>query len=121
MADATLADVDDLYGQRAMTDAEADALVQQANRLADDAYAGRLATLTQLEGDEADFKALLAAHFWTLREGEAQSENQSGGSISYNLTTGSLEDGLTETRWGRMATTYLRSNASVAVSLARRR
>lgn len=121
MADTTVSDVDDLYGDRAMTDSEADSLVNMANRLGNEVFAGKLRTLDEVEGNEKDFKAYLAAHMWTLREGEAQSDSQAGGSISYNLTGGDIEDGLSETRFGRMAKTYLRSGASVSVEIARRR
>jgi hypothetical protein len=121
MADTSRSDVDAIYGQRGMSDSDADTLVSQANRLADDVFSGQLRTLSEIEGNEKDFKTLLAAHLWTLREGEAQSESQTGGSITYNITTGDLKDGLSETRFGRMAQAYLRDSASVSVELARRR
>lgn len=121
MTDTTQSDVDNLYGNRAMTDAEADELVSMANRLADQVFSGKIRTFGEVEGSEKDFKTLLAAHLWTLREGEAQSESQAGGSISYNVTAGNVEDGLSETRFGRMAQTYLRSGASVGVEIAHSR
>lgn len=121
MANTTRSDVDDLYGNRAMSDSAADSLVSMANRLADDVFSGKLRTLDETEGNEKDFKTALAAHFWALREGEPQSESQGGGSVSYNVTPGNIEDGLSETQFGRMAQTYIRDGASVSVEIARRR
>lgn len=122
MTDTTRSDVDAIYGDRAMSDSDADSLVAMANRLADDVFGGMLRTLSEVEGDEKDFKTLLAAHMWTLREGEAQSESQTGGSVSYNWQNpGDLQASLTETRFGRMARTYLRSEAGISVEIARRR
>lgn len=101
-----------------MTDAEADALVSIANRLADDVFSGRVRTLSEREGNDKDFKTFLAAHIWALREGEAQSESQAGGSISYNVVAGQIQANLSETRYGRMAETYLRDQSSIGVEIA---
>lgn len=108
MTDTTRSDVAALYGSYGMSDSDADALVAQANRLADDVFSDQIVFTSETQGDEKDFKTLLAAHLWALREGEAQSENQAGGSVTYNVTTGDVSDSLSETRWGRMAQAYLR-------------
>lgn len=121
MTDTTRSDVDAIYGSRGMTDSDADALVDQANRLADDVFGGTTRTLSEIEGNVKDFKTLLAAHLWALREGEAQSENQAGGSVTYNVAQGDISDSLSETRYGRMAQAYIRDGASIAVEVARRR
>lgn len=118
MADTTRSDVDAIYGDRAMSDTDADALVSIANRLADDTFGGMLRTLGEVEGNEKDFKTFIAAHLWALREGEAQSESQAGGTITYNVVSGQLEDSLSETRYGRMAQAYIRDGASIGVEIA---
>lgn len=122
MTDTTRSDVDAVYGDRAMSDGDADSLVSIANRLADDVYGGRIRTLGEVEGNEKDFKTYIAAHLWALREGEAQSESQTGGSVNYTWSSpGDAEESLTQTHWGRQALMYLRSGASISVELARRR
>lgn len=120
--DTTRSDVDSVYGQRAMSDSAADDLVGMANRLADDVYSDKIRTLGEREGNEKDFKTLLAAHYWALREGEAASESQTGGSVSYAWAQAQADDAtLTETRFGRQARTYLRSELSIGTEIARRR
>ena len=110
-----LADVDALYGKRAMTDSAAQELIQMAVRLADTVYSGRIRATGEVEGDRSDFVALLAAHLWSLREGEPQSESQTGGSVSYNVLSGDVDDSLSETRYGRMAKAYVRDGSSLGV------
>lgn len=118
MADTDRATTDSIYGDRAMSDSDADALVSIANRLADDVFGGRVRTLGEVEGNDKDFKTFLAAHLWALREGEAQSESQAGGSVSYNVVVGDVQEHLSETRYGRMAQAYLRGGASIGVEIA---
>lgn len=119
MADTTRSDVDAVYGQRAMTDADADSLVTIANNLADDVFGGRQRTLGEVEGNEKDFKTYLAAHLWALREGEVTSESQAGGSVSYNWSNPSAEElQLSQTRYGRLARTYIREGANISVEWA---
>lgn len=122
MADTTRSDVDAVYGNRAMSDSDADTLVSIANRLADDVFGGRIRTLGEVEGNEKDFKTYVAAHLWALREGESQSDSQTGGSVSYTWSTpAEANESLRQTHWGRMALGYTRSGASISVELARRR
>lgn len=116
MADTTRSDVEDIFGDSALTDAEKDNIVSIANRLADDAYSGQLRTLGEIEGNEKDFKTFLAAHMWELAEGgEISSESQTGGNVTFNHMTGDVTDSLTETRFGRQCLLYLRHGASISV------
>lgn len=116
MADTTFQDVDDIYEDREMTESDAHRLVEMANRLADDVFGGRLRTLSEIEGDQKDFKTLLAAHIWAIREGEIQSENLGGAtSVTYTWMSGRVEDTLSETRYGRIARLYIRDNASIGI------
>lgn len=99
-----------------LPDESKDALLIQAQTEATTIYSERVSTLPTLEGDEDEFVKLLAAHKWELAEGgEAQSENSSGGSVTYNTVTGEAMSPLTQTRYGREALKHLRSNASIGV------
>lgn len=118
MADTTRSETDAIYGDRAMSDSDADALVSIANRLADDVFGGKVSRLGEVEGNDKDFKTFLAAHLWALREGEAQSESQAGGTVTYNVISGRVEDNLSETRYGRLAQAYIRDGASIGVEIA---
>lgn len=105
-----------------MSDSDADSLVNIANRLADDVYGGAIRTLGEVEGNEKDFKTYLAAHLWAVREGESQSESQTGGSVNYTWSSpAEAESALAQTHWGRMALAYTRSGASISTEIARRR
>lgn len=103
----TLADVDAIYTQRALTDAEAQRLIDMA---------GRLAREYEVDGDYTDFATLLAAHIWTLAEGgEVGSESQTGGSVSYVVNASGSESGggsLRDTRYGRMAANYIEGDGA---------
>lgn len=121
MTDTTVEAVESMKPQSGLGDAAKVDLVQQANRYVDDVYSGLVRTLSEIEGDEQDFKTLLAAHFWELAEGgEAQSENQAGGSISFNVQGGNIEEELAlgQTRYGRMAFGYIRRDAQIGIEWA---
>lgn len=79
-----------------------DALLTQAQNVVNDLYGGDTATVAELEGNQDDAITWLTAHMWELAEGgETQSENSSGGSVSYNTVTGEWRSSLSETRYGR--------------------
>lgn len=120
MTNTTRSEVENLKPQSGLTDSEKDALVSQANRYADDVYGGLVRTLSEVEGDEKDFKSLIAAHMWELAEGgELQSENQAGGSVSFNVTAGDTDEAaLAQTRYGRLALGYIRQGGQVSVEWA---
>lgn len=119
MADTTRPAVEDLKPESGLTTGEKDALVEMANRFADDVFGGTVRTIGEVEGDDSDFKRLLAAHFWELAEGgEVQSESQSGGSLSYNVNPGNVEQSLDQTRYGRMARAYIRQGGQIGVEWA---
>jgi hypothetical protein len=114
----SLQEVDEQYGdgRRTLSDSAAENIIDRADRLADDVYSSRVAREGQIEGNEKDFKVLLACHLIELTEGgEIQSQNQTGGSVSYNTVTGDPLDSLSETRWGRLAETYIRDNQSISI------
>lgn len=111
----SLEKVDALYGNRVMNDMAATMLIDMADRLADLTFGGTVSRLSEVEGDVDDFKTLLAAHLWALREREASSESQTGGSVTFSVTPGELRASLSESRFGRMASAYLRDSVSIGV------
>lgn len=114
----TVADVEalDAQGWQHLDSAKKTALLDMAESEADTLYSGRVSRLPTLEGNKEDFIKLLAAHKFELAEGgEAQSESSTGGSVSYNTVTGDRIDGLSETRYGRQASEYLRSKQSISI------
>lgn len=120
MADTTRSEVESYMPQSGLTDGEKDTLVSVANRFANDVYGGTVRTIGETEGNEKDFKSLIAAHLWTLAEGgEVQSQNQAGGSIAYNVNAADVDQtALAQTRWGRMALGYIRDGGQIGVEWA---
>lgn len=120
MTDTTRSDVDAVYGDRAMTDSDADSLVSIANRLVDDTFGGQVRTLGEIEGNEKDFKTYVAAALWAIREGETSSESQAGGSVTYNFSNPSeMKTWLANlNRYGAVASGYIRDSSSHGVEIA---
>lgn len=91
-------------------------IIDFAEREVKGLYGGRVATLSETEGDLDDLIALVAAHKLELAEGgEAQSESATGGSVNYNTVTGENLMGWSETRYGRQALDYLRQLQSIGI------
>lgn len=120
MADTSRSDVDAVYGDRAMSDSDADTHVGIANRLVDDTFGGQVRTQGEIEGNEKDFKTYVAAALWAVREGESNSESQAGGSITYNFNNPSeMKSWLANlNRFGATAAGYIRDSASFGVEIA---
>ena len=116
MADPSASDVKEYYGTTALTDSEIDSLIANASTMVDDIYGGRLVGFPEVEGTEKEYKALFTCHLIALREGgESQSESQTGGSITYNVSTAEATNELGDTKWGRMFSGYLRDEQSFNV------
>lgn len=91
-------------------------LLDIAEREANSIYSGQVSTLPTIEGDKDDFIRYLAAHKFEQAEGgEAQSESNTGGSVSYNTVTGEVINDLSQTRYGRTAREYLRDESSIGI------
>lgn len=87
--------------------------VREAIAERDSLYTERMSRLPTLEGDAEVFSNNLAAHKLEIREGgEAQSESGEGGSVSY--TTGSVDEYLSLTRYGKTALRHIRMDESIA-------
>lgn len=112
-------DVDALYAKRQMSDDRAERLREMAVRLTNNNFGGAVRGSSEIEGSEVDFAIALTAHLWALREGVAASESQEGESLSYQRLAGSPGDGLSETRYGRMAIGFLRGQQSTGIEKAR--
>ena len=114
----TVSDVEDWASKEwnALDSTKKQNLLDKADRFVSSNFGGRVSTLPEIEGDRDDLISLVAAHFYELSEGgEAQSESSTGGSINYNTVTGETYNGLSETRYGRMALEYVRDEQSVGM------
>lgn len=114
----TISDVEswDSKSWNALDSTQKQDLVDRAERYVDDILTKRTSTVSTIEGALDDLKTLIAAHFWTLAEGgEAQSESATGGSVNYNTVTGEVYNGLSETRYGRMALEYIGDEQSTGI------
>lgn len=105
-------------GQTSKSDSTIQDIIDEAERLTDNIYSGQVAREGELQGDRDDFIRLIALHKLTLSEGgEMQSESQTGGTVNYNLSNAGDGLGLSQTRFGREASTYLREEISIGFEL----
>jgi len=96
--------------------------IDDAEREADTVFSKRMSNLPNLDGDRDIFIKNLAAHKLELHEGgEAQSESNAGGNVSYNLQAGSQEvmQYLGMTRYGRTAALHIRDAESIGIAVDR--
>jgi len=96
--------------------------IDDANDEADSVFSKRMSNLPNLDGDRDIFIKNLAAHKLELHEGgEAQSESNAGGNVSYNLQAGSQEvmQYLSMTRYGRTAALHIRDTESIGIAVDR--
>jgi len=116
MTDPSASDVKEYYGNTALTDTEISNVISRASTVVDDVYGGRLLGFPETEGTEKEYKALFTCHLIALREGgESQSESQTGGSITYNVSTAEATNELGDTKWGRMFSGFLRDEQNFNV------
>jgi len=111
-------DVTDLSstGFAQMSDAKLDRAIKGAIADATSIYTDRFARMPTLDGDAEEFRLNLAAHKATIAEGgEAQSESNSGGNVSYNTVTGDAVDRLQQTRYGREAADHVRDRQGLGL------
>ncbi|AHG00919.1 hypothetical protein HALLA_12105 [Halostagnicola larsenii XH-48] len=94
---------------------QAELLIEAADRMDRDIFGQQVLYTSRTHGNRKDRIILLAAHKWALREGEAQSESQAGGSVSYNTVTGETQDSLTQTKWGREYLGYLEDQPNIGI------
>ena len=119
----TVTDVEN-YGAKGWQQLDPDVkteLLDHAEKLIQNQFNDRVATLPTLIGDQDNATKLLTAHLWELAEGgEAQSESGEGGNVTYNTVTGETINSLTETRYGRMfSDLYLRDRMGIGVVRSR--
>jgi len=95
-------------------------LIREAIGEASTLYTGQYARLPTLDGDAETFRLNLAAHKMELAEGgEAQSESNAGGNVSYNTVTGDAISDLEHTRYGRTALKHVRDRQGIGVQRSR--
>lgn len=96
-----------------LSDDRKDELIRESLGERDTLYSEKMSRLPTLDGDAEVFTLNLARHKWELAEGgQAQSESGEGGSVSYQ--SGSVEDYLSLTRYGKTALRHVREDASIA-------
>jgi len=95
-------------------------LIREAIGEASTLYTGRYSRLPTVDGDNETFRLNLAAHKMTIAEGgEAQSESNAGGNVSYNTVTGEAMDDLTHTRYGKTALKHVRDRQALGIARSR--
>jgi hypothetical protein len=115
----TRADVEKLDSKSwsQLSDTKKDALLSDAQSEVSTLYSDQVSTLPTIEGDEDVFTKNLAAHKFELAEGgEAGSESNTGGNVSYNL--GNPQETfqyLSQTRFGRTCIGHLSGRSGIAV------
>jgi len=103
-----------------LADDKKDALIRQAIGEANTLYTGRYSRLPTLDGDAEIFRLNLAAHKMELAQGgEAQSESNGGGNVSYNTVTGDQMSDLQNTRYGRTALKHVRDRQGLGIQRSR--
>lgn len=120
-SDVTIETVDAIYDGRQMTIDQAKTLRDMGVRFVNQVYGDSINMQNEIEGNETDFAVLIVAHLWAMKEREASSESDSGGSISYaNAASGQYPiPSLSESRYGRMAQAFLRDAQSVGIEKTR--
>jgi len=102
------------------TDDQVQNYIDDATTEADTIYSKRMSNLPNLDGDRDMFIKNLAAHKLELHEGgEAQSESNAGGNLSFNLQAGSQDvmQYLSMTRYGRTAAQHIREEESIGIAV----
>jgi len=103
-----------------LTDQKLDRQIKSALAERHSIYTGRYSRLPTLDGDEREFLLNLSAHKATLAEGgEAQSESNTGGNVSYNTVTGDPVQDLAQTRYGRTALNHVRDRQGIGIARSR--
>lgn len=100
-------------GWTQLSDSRKDELIREAIGERDTLYSGQMSRLPTLDGDAEVFSLNLAAHKLEIASGgQAQSESGEGGSVNYD--TGSVEDYLDLTRYGKTAKRHVWSENSIS-------
>jgi hypothetical protein len=115
----TISDVEklDAKGWEHLPDAKKTALLEDAETLSETVYGDDVATLPTIESNVDTFKKYLAAHLWELAEGgEAGSESNTGGNVSYSLGNPTeTYQSLSQTRYGRTCTAMLGGRDGIGI------
>jgi len=107
-------------GFQQLADEKKNLLIREAVGEASTLYTGRFSRLPTVDGDGETFVLNLAAHKMTLAEGgEAQSESNAGGNVSYNTVTGDSMSDLQHTRFGRTALKHVRDRQGLGIARSR--
>lgn len=103
-------------GFKQLSDTKKNWLIREAIGEASTLYTGKYSRLPTVDGDAETFRLSLAAHKMTIAEGgEAQSESNAGGNVSYNTVTGDAISDLQHTRYGRTALKHVRDRQGIGI------
>lgn len=94
-----------------------DDLLSDAEAEVNTLYSDQVSTLPTIEGDTDVFTKNLAAHKWELAEGgEATSESNTGGNVSYNLgNPNEVYMYLSQTRFGKTCIGHLGGRSGIGL------
>ncbi len=107
-------------GFKQLSDDKMDEQIIEAITEASTLYTGRYSRLPTLDGDAGIFRRSLAAHkAEEAQGGEAQSESNAGGNVSYNTVTGDAISDLQQTRFGRTALKHVRDRQGIGIARGR--
>jgi hypothetical protein len=107
-------------GFKQLSDDKKNWLIREAISEASTLYTGKYSRLPTVDGDAETFRLNLAAHKMTIAEGgEAQSESNAGGNVSYNTVTGDAISDLQHTRFGRTALKHVRDRQGIGIVRSR--
>lgn len=118
MVTITDSDVQEVYGEKepGLSSAKQTALRQVAERLTDQVFSGRLATLSEIEGDEEDFTKYLAAFLWDTSEGRSlNQEFQTGNAAPTQRVASDPASALSGNPYGEVCLLYLRNSSNLGL------
>lgn len=118
MVSITDSEVQEVYGEKepGLSSAKQTALRKIAERLTDNNFSGRLATLSEVEGDEEDFTKYLAAFLWDTAEGRSlNQEFQTGNAAPIERVKSDPQSALSGNPYGEVCLLYLRNRANIGL------
>jgi hypothetical protein len=118
MVSITDAEVQEVYGEKdpGLSSGKQTALRQIAERLTEDAFGGRLTTLSEIEGDEEDFTKYLAAFLWDTAEGRSlNQEFQTGNAAPVERVKSDPTSALSGNPYGEVCLLYLRNRSNIGL------
>lgn len=118
MATITVDEVQEVFGEKdpGLDTSKKEALKDIAERLTEQAFGGRVARLSEIEGDEDDFAKYLAAYLWNTATGRSlNQEFQTGNAEPIQRVKSEPRSALAGDPYGEVCLLYLRDRSSIGV------